>query len=118
MTRRRVIALAAILALLFGQVSLAAYACADAVRMHAPAIAEDCPGHAPTSTDTVSAMHCHAGATLPSTHTPDFAPVASPVLVLRLPATVEPRTSFIPSSQRIAMATAPPAAIRFCRLLI
>lgn len=118
MTRRQLLALIAVLALLFAQVSSAAYACAPAMSKHTAAMSEECPGHAPADADTVCALHCDVGVSLPGAHAPDLAPVASAVLVVDLPAPVEPRSSFVPGSHRNAMATAPPAAIRFCRLLI
>jgi hypothetical protein len=118
MTRRRLLSWAAILALLFAQASMAAYACASPASMPASAMPEDCPGHAPAGTDAVCALHCSAGATLPATHTPDVAPVVSGVLVVALPVPSDLRPSFVPTLKRYAMATAPPVAIRFCRLLI
>lgn len=118
MIRRRRFALAAIFALLFAQVSLAAYACAAAVSAHVPAMSEKCPGHAPAAGDAVCSLHCDARVSLPATYTPDIAPVVSAILVVRMPAPADARTSFVPLSRRTAMATAPPAAIRFCRLLI
>ena len=120
-TRRQLVALLALLALLFAQVSSAAYACAPLSHPHgmpSAAMSEECPGHAPTAADTLCALHCDAGATMPSTHGPDIAPVASAVLVVEPPFPGVPRASFVPPSSFDAMATAPPMAIRYCRFLI
>lgn len=119
--RRQLVALVALLALLFAQVSSAAYACAPSSHPHgmqAAAMPGDCPGHAPAAADTLCALHCDAGASMPATHIPDAAPAPSVLLVVDLPPPGEPRDAFVPASSLDAMATAPPAAIRFCRLLI
>lgn len=118
LTRRQLLALIAVLALLFAQVSSAAYACAPGEKARAAPISADCPGHSPAAADTVCALHCDVGVSLPGTHAPDLAPASSAVLVLQVPAPLEPRSSLVPASHRNAMATAPPAAIRFCRFLI
>jgi hypothetical protein len=119
MTRmsRRLLALLAVLGLLFGQVSLAAYACASAAALRMSA---DCPGHsAPADTDAACALHCDVAVTAPAPQHPDLGvplapPLLAPVLTPTLPRYTLSRASF----GRDTMATAPPVAIRFCRLTI
>ncbi|MFO1305553.1 MAG: hypothetical protein U1F54_17635 [Burkholderiales bacterium] len=120
-TRRQLVALVALLTLLFAQVSSAAYACAPLSHPHgmaASAMSGDCPGHTPAAADTLCALHCDTGASIPAAHAPDVAPAPSAVLVVESPFPGIPRSSFVPASSYDAMATAPPVAIRFCRLLI
>lgn len=114
---RRLLAFLVVAGLLFGQVSLAAYACANAA---APRMSADCPGHsAPADSDAVCALHCDVAVTAPAPHHPDAGvPLAPPllaaVLTPTLPRYTLSRVSFAPDT----MATAPPVAIRFCRLTL
>jgi hypothetical protein len=122
-SRRRFAGFAAMLVLLFAQLSLAAYACAATPLAHgqaAVAMPADCPGHHPAPlADALCGLHCQAEATVPSSAPPDvLVPAVAPLLVaLPHPAAV-PVTAAAPHPLKLAAATDPPVAIRYCRFLI
>ena len=114
----------AMLALLFAQLSLAAYACPlpIGVAPHAPAAAmhADCAGHDAARVESaLCELHCLVSVSVPSSPAADVGAVSMVPLTVdgpRAPSLAVPRLA-----QRIAfarMATAPPVAIRYCRLLI
>ena len=123
-TVRRLIGLVATLGLLSAQLALAAYACprdaAGGAPAGAPAMHADCAGHpsAPLA-DALCGLHCQASVSVPSSPPQDI--VAAAVVPLQvvgrpfqsLSAPVSARRP-----ERLAMTTAPPATIRFCRFLI
>ena len=123
-TIRRLICLVATLGLLSAQLALAAYACPrDApggTPAGAPAMHADCAGHpsAPLA-DALCGLHCQASVSVPSSPPQDIvAPAVVPLQVAGRP--VQPLSAPLSARrpERLAMATAPPAAIRFCRFLI
>jgi hypothetical protein len=121
---RRLGAAVAMLALLFAQASLAAYACpfpaggqpqAPAAAMHADCAGEDA---APIE-GALCELHCQVMASVPLPPASDLGAVSAAPLIVDRPfeaPIAAPRTA-----QHIAhatMATAPPVTIRYCRLLI
>ncbi|MEO8753348.1 MAG: hypothetical protein ABI624_11795 [Casimicrobiaceae bacterium] len=121
---RRSGAAVAMLALLFAQLSLAAYACPfpDGGKPQVPAASmhSGCAGEeAALFEGGLCELHCQVMASVPSSPVSDLGVVsAAPLLVERPFAApiAAPRTA-----QRIAhatMATAPPVTIRYCRLLV
>ena len=114
----------AMLGLLFAQLSLVACArVSDGGHVPPAASASlhaDCAGHAQPAIDgALCGLHCQVSASVPSSPVPDLAGIwAVPLSVANR---VEPCVAAPRSAQRIphdTMATAPPVAIRFCRLLI
>lgn len=117
---RRLPAILAMLALLFAQLTLAAYACpVDASTTPATAMT-DCPGRAmPISADAVCEFSCEAGASVPGPVPRDIPILAAPALIVAVHAPEVSRyLTPAGATPRDTMATAPPVAIRFCRLLI
>ncbi len=114
-----------LLGLLLVQVSGAALACplptADAGMPTMPAMHEGCNGHsAPAPADTaLCELHCQAALTVPATPMPPVAlvggePLLVPVFMPAAPAGDDGAARSTP----LAMATAPPVSIRFCRFQI
>lgn len=112
-----------LLGLLLVQVSGAALACPlPMAAPAAPAMQEGCSGHpaAPAPADTaLCELHCQAALTVPATPMPPVALVgAEPLLVpVFMPATPAGDDGAARSAP-LAMATAPPLSIRFCRFQI
>ncbi len=115
-----------LLGLLLVQVSGAAFACplpmADAPAL--PAMHEGCSGHpaapAPVPANTaLCELHCQAALTVPATPMPPVALVGGePLLVpVFMPAAPDGDDGAARSAP-LAMATAPPVSIRFCRFQI
>jgi hypothetical protein len=121
---RRFSACMAMLALLFAQVSLAAYACpldsGGGPRAAAAAMPIDCPGRdAALLESALCELHCQVVASVPSSPAADLgAASAAPLMVDRYvpPSIVAPRS--VHRTALATMATAPPIALRCCRLLI
>lgn len=117
---RRLPAFVALVCLLLTQLTLAAYAC-PVVAEAPPAMAMgDCAGHAmPVSADTMCELRCEVGVSLPGPITRDI-PILAPAaltVVAQLPQ-FRRYESLSCRSLLETMATAPPVAIRYCRLLI
>lgn len=115
---RRLPALVAVLGLLLAQTSLVALACPTSDPPAAVPMT-DCAGHdMPGSTDATCKQHCQAADPVPVE--PRDLPVLAPsILVVPLPKLHVPRyAALVQSRLQDTMATAPPAAVRFCRFLI
>ncbi len=121
---RRLTAFIAMLGLLFAQLSLAAFACpldvGAVVQAEAPAMPEGCTGQHTAPVDgSLCELHCLATASIPSSPAPLMA------LLPAAPLVVEVRREAMPAMPSrgvrlpgMTMATAPPVALLFCRLLI
>ena len=123
-TVRCLIGLVATLGLLSAQLSLAAYACArvgpDGSPAAPPALHADCAEHrsAPRQAPLCEA-HCQASLSVPSSPAQDIVvPATAPLLVAPYPAQASSPAVSARGPERVAMTTAPPATIRFCRFLI
>jgi hypothetical protein len=123
-TVRRLIGLVATLGLLSAQLSLAAYACPrlgqDGSPAATPSVHADCAEHrsAPRQAPLCEA-HCQASLSVPSSPAQDIVvPATPPLEVAQRPPQASSRSVSERRPERVAMATAPPATIRFCRFLI
>ena len=117
---RRVAAWSALIALLFAQVCLAAYACPLVVPAEASASAmpAGCDGDAPPPSDAVCDTHCQgASATVPTVQAPTVAILDIEPLIVAAPDVLAFASCRAPGDDITPTATAPPAAIRFCRFL-
>jgi hypothetical protein len=123
-TRRRRYGFATMLVLLLAQLSLAAYACTlvpaampghGAAGMHV-----DCPGHRPAPlAGALCELHCQVEASVPTSPSQDLvAPSPPPLPAAAFPASAFDFAARTERPVRVAMATDPPVAIRYCRLLI
>lgn len=122
----RRLSLLTVLAMVFTQLSLAAYACSGLAFDDRPpaatviAVDADCHGGAAVeSGDVQCGFHCQDSPTVPASALPDLSPDQS-----ALPLNVELRAAASPAAlarQRdaaLAVAAAPPAPLRYCRFLI
>jgi hypothetical protein len=124
-TYRRLIACIAMLGLWFAQLSLVAFACPLDVGITPPPIAAmathaGCAGQdqAPIGS-ALCELHCQAEVSVPSASAPAVALVTSVALVVAVPDEVTRAQQVADRRAPLAaMATAPPAAIRFCRFQI
>lgn len=115
---RRLPAWVAFIALLFAQLTVAAYACPNDARAPSAAATADCAGHkAPMPVDAACEYRCVAAASMPAPAPRDIPILASAALVVVVPALAAPRPLARENAQRDTMATAPPVAIRFGRFL-
>ena len=123
-TVRRLIGLVAAVGLLSAQLSLAAYACPrdlpGASPAGAPAVHADCAGDQQAAlADALCEWHCQASVSVPSSPPQDIvAPTVAPLQVSERPPQASSPAGVARRPERVAMATAPPVAIRFCRFLI
>lgn len=125
-TVRRRLSLFAVLALLFAQLSLSAYACALALADDSAqptavvAAGADCHGQAAiVSSDVPCAFHCQNSTTVASSPLPALSPDQSaPPLIVELPSVCWSQTLAWRRDAVLAMTTAPPVSERFCRFLI
>jgi hypothetical protein len=123
-TIRRLTGLLAMVGLLSAQLSLAAYACPrvapDGAPAATPGVHADCAEHRSAPREgALCELHCQASLSVPSSPPQDIvAPAIAPLEVAqRLPQSSLPSVS-ARRPERVAMTTAPPATIRFCRFLI
>lgn len=122
-TLRRFVGFATALTLLLAQASLAAYACTPvpiAPATAGPAMHADCAGHAPAPlAGALCELHCQVSLSVPASGPPDvMAPTVSPLVVSERPAQAHSLAPPAQRPQRLAAATDPPVAIRYCRFLI
>jgi hypothetical protein len=123
-TVRRLIGLVATLGLLSAQLSLAAYACPrvapDGAPAAMPAVHADCAEHRSAPREgALCELHCQASLSVPSSPPQDIvAPATVPLLVAERPQQSPSSSVAERRPERLAMTTAPPATIRFCRFLI
>jgi hypothetical protein len=123
-TLRRLIGLVATLGLLSAQLALAANACPRDAPGGAPggtpAMQADCAGHpsAPLA-DALCGLHCQASVSVPSSPPQEIAaPSVVPLQVAERPVQSPSAPVSARRPERLAMTTAPPVTIRFCRFLI
>ncbi|MFO1314499.1 MAG: hypothetical protein U1F58_02755 [Burkholderiales bacterium] len=126
MTRylRRLAAMLALFGLLSVQATLAAYVCPVDAGKAPPASAA--PEHAqcgpqadPAIDGALCELHCQVTSSVPSSPAADLAaPAVAPLVVATAPAGTSPSYASPQRARPDALAAAPPAAIRFCRLLI
>jgi len=120
---RRLVGVVAMVGLLSAQQALASFACHFDGSGHprtAIGVVADChgPAQAPVP-GALCDLHCQISATAPSAPSQDMAATPPPPLVVEAPRPqgfAPPDTSADLSG--VALANAPPVAIRFCRLLI
>jgi hypothetical protein len=122
MTRslRHIAAWSALVAVLFAQVCLAAYACPLDLpaEVSAAVMSPDCHGVTAASPDAACNTHCQAPSASASAVQPPLPAIldAAP-LIVAMPDACAAATRSAPGDDVIPTATAPPAAIRFCRFL-
>lgn len=122
-TLRRVVGFATALFLLLTQLSLVAYACTPVPVLPAtagPGIHADCAGDAPAPlAGALCELHCQVSLSVPASGPSDVvAPTVTPLVVSARPVQVAAMPAPPQRPQRLAAATDPPVAIRFCRFLI
>jgi hypothetical protein len=122
MTRslRRIAAWSALFALLFAQACLAAYACPldSPAEVSAAVMSPDCHGDGAASPDAACETHCQAPSASNSVvETPMPAIFEAAPLIVPMTDACAAATRSAPGDDVTATATAPPATLRFCRLL-
>jgi hypothetical protein len=120
---RRFVGSTSALILLLAQLSLAAYACTPVPALAGtagPAMHADCAGHPPAPlAGALCELHCQASLSVPASGPADIvAPTVAPLVVSGRPDQAASLAPPVLPSRRLAAATDPPVAIRFCRLLI
>jgi hypothetical protein len=118
---RRMAAWSALLALLFAQVCLAAYACPLVLPVEASATAmpAGCDGEAPPQPDALCEAHCQGtSASVSAAQPPAVAILDTAPLIVVASDVVAATSRRAPTDDVVATAAAPPATIRFCRFLI
>ncbi len=122
----RRLSLLTLLALVFGQLSLSAYACSallfdDTAPMAAVVAADaDCHGQSVAEPRDVQCdFHCQVEPTVTAAASPDLSPdQCAPALDIELRAGAPLAATARQRNAALAMATAPPVSVRFCRFLI
>ncbi len=123
---RHRISLLTLLMVVFAQLSLSAYACAmaptdDVVQSMVIVAADtDCHGQsAAVMVDVQCGFHCQDSSAVPSSALQDLTPDQSALpLTIDLPLVSQPEALSWQREAVLAMTTAPPVSLRFCRFLI
>ena len=122
MTRslRNIAAWLALVAMLFAQACLAAYACPPDLpaEVNAAVMPPDCHGDSAAPADAACKPHCQgSSASTSSAQAPTLAILDVAPLIVAMPDACAAAARSAPGDDIIATAAAPPAAIRFCRFL-
>ena len=121
-TLRRFAAILALFGLASAQAALAAYICpVDAGRAPAAAVEHvQCGSQGdPALAGALCELHCQVTSSVPSAPAADAAvPAVVPLVVAGAYGYALPRDTSVAPVPPVALATAPPVAIRYCRLLI
>ena len=121
---RRFVSQFAMLAVVFGQLSITAYACpvqgvAMPVAMTRSSSADDCAGMAPAATPPANACEVHCADATAAPASPDLPPFALTALpVSAIPLAALATTTEGSTTPHAALPGAPPLSLQFCRLLI